>query len=373
MVTLLGNEVAKTGAASETTTAGKLKAWKFIASRTDILETLEVFTSTNVPSATSVVLGVYAERSGKPGTVLGQGTFIGKPAASTWFAVTGLSVPITSGNSYWLAMIPVGGELGLLYEAAGSMVRATGTHTKLEEASWENFGVHEPTGFRGLGPELYEGSLFGSVEFLGVVKGAKVANAALAQIDGLQQGVTGSKAASCLLTQHTAVTTVLAGKKIGVGHITLAFGDSGTIIGSKIANGKIIFDGATSVGMIDGQKIALARSTQAFGLTPRVGGGKSTTGALACAISLTVIAAGRVVVSVHPPSFANIVDPTARATITPYESGMSFVTPTSRTAIADYGSSASLTAYASMVSIAVYASDAETESYACAAAWVNYD
>ena len=105
---------------------------------------------------TGLVLAVFAENAGKPGSVLGQGTASGTPAISSWIKVSGLSVSVTSGTKYWLVALPTGsgklhynaavgsGGAGNVESTAGGMSTATA------QSAWETFN-QGPVGFQANG------------------------------------------------------------------------------------------------------------------------------------------------------------------------------------------------------------------------------
>lgn len=137
----------------------KLEAVRFVAATTGTVEELQIKTSSGEQTGTGVRLAIMAEAIElglQPGAVLGEGEAAGKPAISSVIAVTGLSVAITSGTPYWLAMISIGGTLRTKHvTAAGANKTALNlAPTKVKKASevtiWEVL-EQGPFYFAGLG------------------------------------------------------------------------------------------------------------------------------------------------------------------------------------------------------------------------------
>lgn len=141
------------------TAAGRQEAFQFTAQESGTIHELLLRTAaTASPGVTSVVMGVMADSvatPGKPGAVLGQGTFSGEPATSTWISVAGLSIKVIKGRVYWLVYLPIGGALYTLaavesggvgeYESkAGGFTAITAT------TEWEAFG-QAPESFQAIG------------------------------------------------------------------------------------------------------------------------------------------------------------------------------------------------------------------------------
>lgn len=72
------------------------------------LSTLAIYLD-RTNSATTVVLGVYSDSSGSPGTLLTQGA-ISSPINGAWNRVSVPGTPVTAGSTYWLVILaPQGG------------------------------------------------------------------------------------------------------------------------------------------------------------------------------------------------------------------------------------------------------------------------
>ncbi len=109
-----------------------------------------------------------AENGGKPGKVLGQATYAGKPGPSTWIKAYGLEVQVTKGTKYWLTELPLGTSGDLLHfnvgnAKGGDQEYTSSTLTKIEEeTTWTTYN-EGPLNFQALGQEEREkGFLVGS-------------------------------------------------------------------------------------------------------------------------------------------------------------------------------------------------------------------
>jgi hypothetical protein len=104
---LLGNNAISPVADSNS--AGSAEAFPFTATASGTLGTLTVYVGAGNASS-QLIVGIYADASNKPGTLLAQGS-IASPKSSTWTTVTVPSVSIASGVRYWIAILGTGGTL----------------------------------------------------------------------------------------------------------------------------------------------------------------------------------------------------------------------------------------------------------------------
>lgn len=133
-------------------------AIEFVATKTGTLTKIEVHTGAVESTATSVVVGLYANSAGAPGTLLTHGTLASKPATNAWFAVSGLSASVVSGTTYWLCALALGGTLKILNHISSGGV----TNLKLIKGvkelpptgtGWGSNLVRGPGSFAGFGSE----------------------------------------------------------------------------------------------------------------------------------------------------------------------------------------------------------------------------
>jgi hypothetical protein len=156
---LLAGDATSTYPVGDQTTAGREEAFQFTATSTGTVEEMQLRTNATANTGiTGVVLGVFAESAGKPGTVLGQATVLGEPAVNSWIKAAGLSAAVVSGSKYWLVLLPLGesskklhynvavaaGGAGNVESKAGGLSSLTG------ESAWETYN-QGPVGFQALG------------------------------------------------------------------------------------------------------------------------------------------------------------------------------------------------------------------------------
>jgi hypothetical protein len=93
------------------------EAFKSVAAAAGTLSTLKVFVDP-ASTATKLSAGIYADNGGHPGTLLAQGT-IASPSAGNWNDVSVPSVPISSGTTYWIAVLGPSGSGTLKFRERG--------------------------------------------------------------------------------------------------------------------------------------------------------------------------------------------------------------------------------------------------------------
>jgi hypothetical protein len=149
MSLLLGVE---SGPAETATTANKKQtASQFEANASGTVTDIHVMGSaTEWSSVTSVSIGILGDKGpNEPGTRLGFGSFPEKPPTNAAFAITGLSVAITAGVKYWLALVTQGaGSARILQTATGSSTLRKSTKSTYNEitenSEWEAAVAHGP-------------------------------------------------------------------------------------------------------------------------------------------------------------------------------------------------------------------------------------
>lgn len=99
-------------AATDQVDLGQAEAFAYTATSSGTTASVTLYFGTGT-TASSVVVGVYANTAGRPGTLLGQATFTA-PRAAAWSS-TGLpNVAITSGTTYWLAVMQPASSTGVM-------------------------------------------------------------------------------------------------------------------------------------------------------------------------------------------------------------------------------------------------------------------
>ena len=88
--------------------AGSAEAFSFTAAAGGTVAKLNLYVA-GAPTATSAIVGLYADASGHPGALLAQGT-IASPVADAWNSVNVSPTAVTAGTPYWIAvLVPSGG------------------------------------------------------------------------------------------------------------------------------------------------------------------------------------------------------------------------------------------------------------------------
>jgi hypothetical protein len=118
LVTRVGN--ATTEAKVDTNNAGQAEAFKYTASSTGSVTSLRVFLDTTNAAGT-VVIGLYNNAVvggvSHPGTLLTTGTITGA-VANAQNSVTVPGVAVTSGTTYWIAVLAPSGTIKFRDRAA---------------------------------------------------------------------------------------------------------------------------------------------------------------------------------------------------------------------------------------------------------------
>jgi hypothetical protein len=169
--TLLAGDANPNYAAPTETPVGHEEAFQFTAKSWGTVQ--ELWFRTNAESdrgVTGLAMGVFADKAGQPGELLGTATVPGEPEMSTWVRAVGLTTPVAGGTKYWLATLPFGeGANSLHFNAAvhsgGSRSvesKAGGLSKLTEEPEWNSYN-QGPVGFRALGTEALPTVAIGGV------------------------------------------------------------------------------------------------------------------------------------------------------------------------------------------------------------------
>lgn len=100
------------GAAGDSDPAGKAEAFQTTASASGLAGSISFFLD-NGTTASSVVVGLYTDAGGKPGSLLTQGT-LNSPPANSWSTASVAPVAITAGTTYWISVLQPQGSSGNL-------------------------------------------------------------------------------------------------------------------------------------------------------------------------------------------------------------------------------------------------------------------
>jgi hypothetical protein len=129
------------GAQSDFNGPGVAEAFQYTAAASGVAGRIVLYVES---AGERVVVGLYADAGGSPGTLLTQGT-IEAPVAGTWNAVAVPAVAVEAGASYWIAVLGPSGIGSLTFRDAPccgpAQVSAQGDLTSLP-ATWSTGGVY---------------------------------------------------------------------------------------------------------------------------------------------------------------------------------------------------------------------------------------
>jgi Domain of unknown function (DUF1929)/Bacterial Ig domain/Glyoxal oxidase N-terminus/Viral BACON domain len=112
---LVGDQTIE--ARTDSNVAGVTEAFRTVAAAAGTLSAINVFVD-STSSATKLTAGIYADNGGHPGSLLAQGT-LASPSAGNWNAVSVPAVAITSGATYWIALLGPAGSGTLKFRERG--------------------------------------------------------------------------------------------------------------------------------------------------------------------------------------------------------------------------------------------------------------
>ena len=98
--------------------AGMAQAFTYSASASGTTTDIDLYVNTGA-TATKLLVGLYSDASGAPGTLLSTGS-LSSPQAGAWNDVPVSSTTITQGTSYWIAVLGTGGVLNYLDTSGGT-------------------------------------------------------------------------------------------------------------------------------------------------------------------------------------------------------------------------------------------------------------
>lgn len=106
---LTGDAVSLSSGVPDKTQVGREETFQFTAAQSGVVQELEFLTDGEPNTGVSAVdMGIFAEGAQAPGGLLGSTEISGEPPVNTWIKGTGLVAPVTAGQKYWLAVLPVG-------------------------------------------------------------------------------------------------------------------------------------------------------------------------------------------------------------------------------------------------------------------------
>jgi outer membrane protein assembly factor BamB len=126
--TLLGT--TKVTSTADYNPAGTAEAFSAVASASGVATQLTIYIAAN-NAATQVVLGIYSDAGGHPGSALAQAT-LSSPTSKAWNAVAIPPVTLVQGQTYWLALLsPAGNGTVRIRDTAGGSASETSASTTL--------------------------------------------------------------------------------------------------------------------------------------------------------------------------------------------------------------------------------------------------
>ena len=131
---LLGNQTVQS--VVDDNAGGMAEAFSFIGLVSGQAQTINVYVDAH-NAAKSLIAGLYSDNSGHPGTLLASGT-VASPKAGAWNAVSIAPTTVTSGQSYWLAVLGKGG-FEYFRDKSGSCQSETSSSSNLASlpATWK--------------------------------------------------------------------------------------------------------------------------------------------------------------------------------------------------------------------------------------------
>ena len=124
---LVGSATVESNA--DSSSAGTSEAFNQIATASGTAEAAHLYIGSG-NGAKTVVVGIYSNSGAHPGTLLSTGS-APATAAGTWTTVALSHVGITSGSTYWLAILGVGGTLAYRDHAKGPCASETSSQAGL--------------------------------------------------------------------------------------------------------------------------------------------------------------------------------------------------------------------------------------------------
>jgi hypothetical protein len=100
--------------------AGVAQAFVYRATASGMTTDIDLYLNSGT-AASKLLLGVYSDASGKPGTLLASGS-LASPKGQAWNDVNVGSVSLTAGSSYWIALLGTGGQIDYPDTLGGSGV-----------------------------------------------------------------------------------------------------------------------------------------------------------------------------------------------------------------------------------------------------------
>lgn len=133
-VVLVGTQTVE--GVPDSNSAGGAEAFQDSGITTGTVSTLMIYVDTS-SSAKQLVAGIYSDASGRPGTLLGQGSS-STLTAGAWNAVAISPASVTAGTRYWIAILGTGGTLHFRDGSGCTSVSSSQTNLTALPASWSS-------------------------------------------------------------------------------------------------------------------------------------------------------------------------------------------------------------------------------------------
>jgi len=139
-VILIGSQVIQSGPDSDS--SGQSEAFQALAAYSGVLNSLVVYLD-NSTTAKTLFVGLYSDSGGRPATLLTQGSSTTLTSAA-WNTVPVPGVNITTGTSYWIAVLGTGGTLRVRDGSGCTSVSSAQSNLTSLPGSWSS-GSSWPT------------------------------------------------------------------------------------------------------------------------------------------------------------------------------------------------------------------------------------
>ncbi len=133
---LFGNQAVESG--TDNNTAGLAEAFPFSGHISGTARSVDVYIDSH-STAKTVLAALYADSSGRPGSLLASGT-LSSPKAGAWNALPISATTVSASKSYWIAVLGKGGTMYFRDRAFGSCESVNSSQTGLSAmpSTWTN-------------------------------------------------------------------------------------------------------------------------------------------------------------------------------------------------------------------------------------------
>ena len=238
---LLGSQSVAAGQDSDA--AGSAEAFSATANASGVVGSLSVYID-SASKAGKVVIGLYSDTSGKPGSLLTQGT-IASPVVASWNTVTVSGASVAAGTTYWISILsPSGGGTVNFRDAANGTLSENSSQSNLTAlpatwspgATWNNSPISAYASSTTSGPVL---SVTPSSVGMATTTGGPDPQPATLAVSN-----TGSGALSFTASSDAAWLTVSPATANAPQNLSLTASTSGLAVGTYMAHVTVSATGA---------------------------------------------------------------------------------------------------------------------------------